>query len=248
MSNMKYLVDSIRRRIPETALIKGLMPQRQLGKVIASLDWFIEHEIIYRWVLADLNVVSGTETTINISNCVKYFPGQGMAMVVEIGMGPTNGRKISSVLSIGYGNIGAISGKATITSAVVDQMVMSDARVQLIANNVIYIDGYTTMPVSWLRCILENDDNFNNVPQRAIKKLSAICVEAAKAHLYNVLKLRISSGEIIQGIPMPVLSEIINEYASAEEKYDALVDAWPSVMTLADPVAKQRWLRMLTPQ
>lgn len=248
MSNMQFLVDNIKRKIPIEILTKGLVPRRNLGRIKPSLDWLIESEIINGWLLTDLNIISGTETTLDISGCSSYYPNNTMSIVIEVGMKPTNGKKITSVLSIGYGNVGSISGMATIASALVDPIVLSDARIQLVANNVIYVDGFINMKITWLRCVLENDNSFNNIPHRAMFKLGEIALQAAKAYLYNTLKIKISTGEIIQGIPMSTISQIIDEYAGAEEKYNELINSWPAVMTMADPVAKNRFNRMLLPQ
>lgn len=248
MSNMEYLIGVIKRKIPVEILTKALVPKRDLGRVKPSLDWLIESEIINGWVLTDLNIVSGTETTLNIENCPMYYPSNNMTVVIEVGLKPTNGRKITSVLSVGYGNIASLTGKATITSALVDPFVLTDARIQLVANNVIYVDGYINLKITWLRCILENDNTFNNVPQRALKKLGDIALQAAKAYIYNALKIKISTGEVVQGIAMSTISQIVDEYSVAEEKYDELLTTWPAVMQMADPVAKNRYLRMLLPQ
>lgn len=246
MNNIDYLITCILREIPREILNMTFVPPNYLGTITPNLHHLIKSTIITDWVLKDCNVVAGIETIIDITNVpIDYV---NMGMVLHVGLGPTGGKRMTSVLSVGYGYNAMAGGQPGIASALTEPLQTSDARCQLIGENIVYVDGYTGVWLTNLRCVLENDAEFNNIPQRALTILSDMCTLAAKAYIYNTMTVRLSTGEIVRGIAMSRIMDLVNGYSDANQMYrELLTTKWAKINYMSDKVSMNRHIRRSVP-
>lgn len=243
MNNADYLVSTIKSKIPMEILLRAFIKPTLYNVIPVSLEQRIKTEIITNKVCRDCNVVSGIETLISLAGVpIQQVEG---GSIYNIGLRPTNGKIITSILSVGYGYGVLMPGQATISSALSDIPLSSDVRVELIGVNTVYMEGYYTMPLTTMRCVLENDAELGNVPVRALKFYSILCVLATKLYIYNTLTIALASGVIIQGVDMGRIKEIVDSYSDAEEMYMEQLEKVPKVVLLSDRVSKNRHIRSL---
>ena len=244
-NNIDYLIGCIHREIPTEILNRAFLPPNGLGQLTPNLDHYIHQEVIANWVLVDCNLVAGIETIIDITGVKRELVNSGM--IFHVGLGPTGGRTITSVLSIGYGFNIVAGGQPGIASALTQPLQTSDARCQLVGHNVVYVEGYTGIQLTNLRCVLENDTGFNNVSPRALPLLSELVINAAKAYIYKHLTIRLGTGVIVGGVDTGRITDIVNGYSDANQAYRDLLPKWQKTNFMSDRVSMNRHIRMLTP-
>jgi hypothetical protein len=245
MNNIQYMIDKIKDRIPIEILNLGFLPKPRFNVIPTTMEDELKKKIIVGKVLRDCNLFGGIETYIDVSNCKMEYVDTGM--VIYVGFAPTGGRRIVSALSLGFASIMTGSNAPTIASAVSNPFVLSDARLELIGENIIYVDGYLGTRFTTLKCVMNRDDDFGSIPQRAIPMLGDLSVYATETYLYTNLKIRLASGEIVQGVDMGVIKDLVDEYSGAYDIYSDLLIKWRKVSIFADKAAKTRLLRALMP-
>jgi hypothetical protein len=245
MNNVQYLLDKIKERVPIEILNLCFLPKPMYNVLPITIEDSIRKKIIIEKVLRDCNLFGGVETYVDISLCRTEMVDTGN--LVYVGFEPTGGRKIVSALSVGFAGIMTGSVAPTIASAVANPYVMTDVRIEIVGDNIIYLDGYIGARYSVLKCILNRDDDFASIPQRAIPTLGDMAVYAAKSHIYITLKIKLSSAEIVQGVDIGVIKEMVDEYADAYDMYQELLVKWRRISIMADKPTKMRLIRALVP-
>ena len=247
MSNIEYLINNIVREVPPEIIVLAFSPPAILGLMRPSVPHLIRDIIIDKWVMADTNKVGGVETVVDLSRCV--FNSVDGGMVVEISPRLTAGKEITSVLSVGYGSGIVLQGGATIASAAIGPAKVTDARVQLIGPNTIYIEAGNYINCTHLRCILENNEGFTNISARLLPLLAELCVLATKCHIYNNLVIKLGTGVILQGVDMSKITEIVNAYADSFTMYhETLTTKWKKANIMSDRVSHGRYISLLVPR
>jgi hypothetical protein len=239
------MLDKVKERIPIEILNLCFLTKPNYNVLPITVEDQIRKKIIIEKVLRDCNLFGGIETYVDISLCRTEMVDTGN--LIYVGFEPTGGRKIISALSVGFAGIMTGSVAPTISSAVGNPYVMTDVRIELVGENVIFLDGYVGARYSVLKCILNRDDDFASIPQRAVPILGDMVVYATKAHIYVTLKIKLSSAEIVQGVDIGVIKEMVDEYADAYDLYQEILTRWRRISILADKPTKMRLIRSLVP-
>lgn len=246
MNKIQYLIDCVKREIPMGVLRLGFQQPTYLNSLNISLDAAIKDKIINNWILRDCDVVSGVEAVVELTGVpIDYVE---MGQVIRVGYGPTAGREITSVLSVGYGYNAITGGMPGIVSALTEPFQMSDVRCQLIGQNVVFIEGYVGVKLTNLRCVLNNDRDFNNIQPRSLPVLKDLSLLATKAFLYNELILNLHNAVNVNGIDMSAILDIVSGYADSATMYnEMLTTKWKKVAVLNDRISLNRHIRMQVP-
>jgi hypothetical protein len=247
MNKIQYLTDRIKEEIPIEILELAFLKPQQFNIIPQSLDSIIKHDIIVKVVLRDCNLFGGIQTFIDISGSDYQQIENGT--IIKIGYGPTGGRVIGSALNIGYGFTGSLSGPPTIASAIAPSAPMTDSRIELIGDNVIFVEGYMSLRYTTLKCILFRDDDFKDISLKTMPVLADMVIAATKRHIYNSARIgKIGNGIVRQGVDMGMIQSIIDEYADATTIYRELLDTkWSIRSVLGDPESKRKLIRLLLP-
>ncbi len=246
MNNIDYLVSVIKRNIPNEILTMVFIDFIKINTLRTNLDYYIKQKVIYDWVVKDCNLVGGIETVIDITTTRRENVDGGI--LIYVGFGPTAGKNIMSVLSIGYGYTSYFGNQPGIVSALTEPLQVSDSRIELVGDNIIFVEGYVGINITNLRCVLENDKDFNNISPRSLPKLSELTLLAAKAYIFNAARIKLGNATIINGIDMPQIIEIVSSYSDSYEQYhEMLINQWTKINMLNDKVSRNRLIKMIIP-
>lgn len=261
----KALAD-LKFRIPTEILIEVFAPKsyRWIDSTIGYEEQ-IKNLVIRQKVLVDCDLVGGNEVTISLAGVpMQYLDTGRLSSVYRIPKDRTQGRSITSVLSIAYisGNEGPLlgagmafnncsvtdtlmAGKAVMDAASTVPLV-STAKVQLIGENTVLVTDSSYMPgVGLLRCLLANDENLSHLQLRSYPKFSKLVELAVKSYIYNNYSIALDTGKIVGGYEIGKFREIVDSYADAEQMYeDYLKEVWQKVLFMNDRTSFERDIRM----
>jgi hypothetical protein len=235
-----YLIDFIKYHVNADILHDVFGPKHTMD---VTLEQNILDIVINGRVLQDCNVLTGTEVVIDISNCNRNIADNGI--VIYVGFGPTQGRRISSVLAVSYMMATTYGGGAGIASALAPDPAMCTSRVYLVGPNTILVNGVNFIAYTHLRCMLELDEGFAGISERLKLTLANLTLLATKAFIYNYMYLRIGNAVNMYGKDIARYNEIIASYADASTMYfDMLKTQWRPAYVSTDRVTANRLIRM----
>jgi hypothetical protein len=256
MNPITYSLQQLRYQIPKEILEKVFLSNLNYRTIQATtLDTRIRQEVIESRVLVDCNLAGGTETHIPLSDLPKEFIDPFTA-IYRIPKTMTQGRTITRALSVSFGE-GAIMGASNIAptqgNALLDAAagvlnsalpipIVSTAQVQLIGENTVMIADNMALPVNiFLRCWLENDENFNHIQPTSYKNFAKLVELATKAYIYINAQIPMDKAFIHAGSELGRFKDIIDGYADANEQYDTHYnEVWRKTAYLNDYNAHRR--------
>jgi hypothetical protein len=229
-----------------------------------SLDEQIRLKVINPRVLFDCNMVGGQQVTIPLDGLQPIMADQYI-VVYNIPPERTANRTIISVLSVGYmpyqanfnlgmGNVSFASPLSmnSVTHAgqrIADSVsvlpVISNSQVEIIGHNTIAIRESRVTSLYFLRCVVENEENLNNIMPRTMYNLSKLIELAVKSYIYNKLRVRIDQAFLQGGQELGAVKEIVDSYADSEEMYQTyLRETWARVSVMNDHAAYDRIIKL----
>lgn len=268
MNPVTKAVDDVKFRIP-MEILKEVFGARDYGwrASAISIDEQMLALVIRPRVLVDCNLVGGSEVVIPLdglkAETTDQFPNI-FRTVFRIPKSLTDGRSITSVLSVGFatvfsqGSINAMSGiNQNSTSAVgLSGMallnsysaipVSSTAKVRLIAENTIMVSDVTPlMSSAYLRCVIANDENLAHIQMRSYQAFSKLVELAIKSFIYVNLAIKISQAQLSGGQELGKFKEIVDGYSDSEDMYqEYLKKNWEAVAFMNDSETFTRNLKL----
>lgn len=263
MSAISVALSEVKARIPPPILEKVFINRAQHWRATPmSLDDHILNAVIRPRVLVACNLVGGTEVHINLAN-VPYERVDDITSVYRIPKDKTQGRTIISVLNITYADPARSGGYGTgvasayssstesaaqgMVNALANIPVTSTAYVQLISENTVMVRDTMVVPAnSFLRCVLENDEEMSHIQLRSYRAFSNLVTHAVKAYIYNEYIIQLDMGELSGGVSLGMFKEIIVGYADAEANYqDYLSEVWEKTAFMNDRETFTRFLKTM---
>lgn len=274
MSAVQKAIDEIHFRIPKQILELAFITRHQsiwnkISTPAASIDSQILTSVIRPRVLTDCNLVGGTQSLIPLNALSQQSP-DGVSCVIKIPKKLTNGRSINSVLHVAFLNSASLAqnaagvggstgivqnygGSATMTAASAvmasyDNIpVISTARVELISENVILIKDQIVLAANaFLRCIIANQENLENLQMRSYRHFAQLVNYAVKAYIYNTLIITLDQAALQTGMALGAVKEQIEKYADADQLYlDYLNDNMEAILFFNDAASADRYTRLL---
>lgn len=256
ITNLKY-------RIPLPILEKAFFPvHHQWGgyhhNTLEGLDFRIRSMVIEPRVLVDCNLVGGLECAVPLRSIRPeyYQPNQ---TIWQIPLSLTQNRPITRVYSLTYDHKGITNYtyyRGQQQSAYNEAMYgllyantsiprVSDNNIELIGENTVLAHThYYTTDLLVLRCVIENDEQFNNLPPASHHAFYTLVELATKSYIYNTLIIELDQGELAGGRSLGRFSSIIEGFADAEELYGQFLhEKWRKISILSDPIGKMRHLK-----
>jgi len=250
---------SIPREVLHATFIK-----RGIGavKYPISLESVIREKVINARVLVDCNLVGGVQMEIPLRN-LRPVHVQGVNSVFKIPKTLTEGRDISSVLSVSYGgeDYYGSSSSGSGSSALVSQAMSNlnavstggtpsiETNVRLIGDNTILIVGdYINIGDIVVRCVVGNDAQMSNLNPTAVPAFSELVVMAVKAYIYVNKVIPMDKNQLYGGMTLGSLKDVIDGYSEANELYkEYLRDTWKVISYMDDTESFHRTLNALMP-
>lgn len=262
MNPVAIIIADIRFSIPEE-ILKAAFYQVSFGQRLTpmNIDALIREKVIENKVRRDCNLVGGTELLIDISD-LTYEIWDTYRYCYRIPRDRTNGLAITRVVGVVLGNymyngssftgMGDYSQPLDASGSVLKSNsaipYVASADVQLIGPNTVLVsDLLSTSTALHLRCFVENDADFNNLPNPTIQRFSELCVLAVKAYIYNKLKVPMDQGQLVGGMALGAFKEVIDSYADSLQLYNEfLLHKWKRIAILSDPMAKRRHSKFIS--
>lgn len=226
----------------------------------------IEYQVIRPRVLKQTNLMGGQELVINLDNIpVEYVDPNRLLKVFRVPKHMTQGRTITSILSLSYAAMGALSSlnntanfdPCTVTDMNMAIMAMnnsmssipvpSNALVTLIGENTVMIkDSTLGAGQGMLRCVVEMDDNLANLHPRNFTAFFKLTEYAVKSFIYNQFIIHLDKAQVQGGFEIGAFRQVVEGYADAEELYwEYLKGPWAKVMFINSKESYQNYLRSM---
>lgn len=264
MNAIRKAISELHFRIPRPILDKVFLPYNAFGRIYTSqnVDELIINNVIKARVLVDCNLIGGSQVVIPLEG-LPYEKPDNISTAVRIPKDKTEGKSINSVLNVSFVNPLAVSSLQSAnracgnnsTNAVAQALmqsfdtipITSTARVQLIGENTILIrDNIILSSNCFLRCILANDDELNNIPLRAYRHFCNLVEYAVKSYIYNEFIIELDQGVLQGGFQIGAFKNIIEGYSDAEQNYrDYLREKWEVVAAMSDSVTYDRYIGLI---
>lgn len=266
MSAITKALQDIRFNIPDPVLRAAFIDEYQWKGIPQNLDTAIMNKVIAPRVMVDANLVGGAFAMIPLN----YVPTEYLDMYTSIYHIPkemTQGRTILSALSVSYmpatgawsdGNsnyglatMGSVSNLASVIQRVADSVSnippVSNAYVDIIGENTVMVRNQARVTQSYiLRCILNNDENLNNISPRSWPAFSKLCVLAVKAFIYNELLIRMDQAYLQGGQELGAFKNYVDGLSDSNELYAThLREIWMEVAVMNDVNAHTRIIKLM---
>lgn len=247
MSNIDYIINYIMRFIPREILDFIFLPRYNHSQFPPSLEYCIKEKIIDKWVLPDCNIVAGQELVIDGITLSPLYMQVGI--IYKIPFELTGGRRITTVMSINYYYNDNMMQGNIVANAATGPSNYAENKIQLVGPNTIYIDGRITLPIRFIRCMVENDNDFRSIDPRALDKLAELCLLATKSYIYTNGIINMDKTMIVGGIPLASFATVIESYSDASTMYkEYLTKKWRKVGIMQDRPQMLRLLQAIVPR
>lgn len=260
MGAIQKAIQEVKFAIPEE-ILNEIFLKREFGRtpLPVSLDTMIREKVIDARVMVDCNLLGGTQVELPLAS-VQPMQVDNYKTIYQIPMSLTQNRVISKVLSLTMANSTmlnssymGVEGYSQILEAAKGMMasqagipIVSTAYIRLIAENTVLVSDYMSLPrTAFLRCFLENDNEYSQLNPMTYPHFSQLVELAVKAYIYNKGRIQVGMGQLVGGMELGVFRETIDGYSDANEMYKTYIkEVWTKVMIMDDPRSKERMLRM----
>jgi hypothetical protein len=262
MGAIQKAIQEVKYAIP-VEILNEVFLKKEFGRtpLPVSLDTMIREKVVEPRVMADCNLLGGTQVELPLGG-VNPDVIDRTKIVYRIPKSLTQNRTISRVLSITMGPASmmnssymGVEGYSQILDAAQGMMasqagipIVSTAYIRLIAENTVLVSDYLSLPrASYLRCYLENDDEYSQLNSMTYPHFCELVELAVKAYIFTNAIIPIGQAQLSGGMELGRFREIIDGYSDANQMYrDFIREKWTKVMLMDDPKSKERYLRQLT--
>jgi hypothetical protein len=225
----------------------------------------ILNKVIKPRVLVDTNLVGGTMALVSLEGLTPEYL-DNYTMIYVIPPEKIDRKEIISVLEVGYmpysqsfNSMGA--GIGTINPNSMSDVLSAGQRVGDSVSNIPPISnatcdlvGYNTVVVRdqlritnayQLRCILANDQSWNNINPRSYLDLVKLCELAVKAYIYNEMIIKMDEAYLSGGQELGSIRTYVEGLSDSQEMYlTELRETWQKVAMMNDSFSYTRWLKI----
>ncbi len=267
MGILQKAVAELKYRIPHDILNAAFRDYSEEGwrGAPVSLEELILSKVIRPRVIFDTNIVGGETIMVPLDGLMPKYADM-YTRVVEIPLDRINGRNIMSVLSAhylphgysfnnmnspmaiaGYGSVNDVTSTANkVSNSFANIPPLSSAMVQLTGPNVVLIRDRTYITnVYSVRCVVDNEENLENINPRSWHVFAKLCELATKSYIYNTLVIKMDTTYLQGGQSLSVFKDIVDEYRECESLYPVeLQEKWQKVNFMNDTESFTRHIRL----
>lgn len=243
-ATMAYVLSNITQNIPAELLGLAFKPQQ----FNTTVEQRIIAQIVEGPILLDTNLVGGKRRELYLrSNWlldldqeegIMSLGGAIQGAFYKVPAEAREDRNISSVIGItsslagsahgsGYTTNGA-GGFGNTLNAMTSQMLNSRTFAQypvmpnasLEGTNIIRLFPKQLVSDVVVTVMLEYDSEFINLEPSAIFALSDLCLCATKRYIANTLRVSVDETEVVAGMEIGIIKQLIEEYAQDGKEYD----------------------------
>ena len=231
MNAVDDAIRNLKYNIPIELLEMSFLNYADVNHRHISLDEKIRSTIIVGRVIRDCSQTEGVMVNIEVDSCNVSLIARG-EYIIDVPKKLTQGRTIVDPLSLTtnafYTNIaGSSTASSSIASYtnkmynnVTSQNFQQTARLELIGDNVVYVyDPTIIINRSFLRCLVEYDENLTNLHPKVLPVFNRLVVLATQSYIYNKMRINLDKGYIHAGYELSVIRDIVDSYSDAENMY-----------------------------
>jgi hypothetical protein len=229
MNAVQTALSELKFRVPREVLeiaFPSLSGQQQ-----HSLDSRIMAAVVRPRVLLTCNIIGGREMMINVMG---LYPRQidRFTTLYEIPHALTAGGSIVSVLdAIYYGGASSMSTASPRTDEVASALqrldsshtdipIVANVLTELVGENTVIInDVQMVRQISFIRCMVTNDENLANISPRSYLAISKMVELAVKSYIYNKLVVDLDEAYLKYGSSLETIKRVVEQYEGAEDEY-----------------------------
>ena len=267
MDAIRKAISEVKFRIPKAILERAFVTRvtnwRMTNKT--NVEDQILNLVILPRVLMDCNILGGQEVLVPLEG-LNFDKPDSRTTVIHIPKTRTAGRTIVSVLHVSflsqghlsnwYTSIGStynhtdqsalMSGAIGVMNALDKIPVTTSSNVKLISENTIMIrDSITTPQNAILRCMVNFDDNLNDLPIRSIPAFCKAVEYAVKSYIYNELVIEVDTAELVGGQELGIFKTVMESYSDAEQNYqDYLREHMQAILLMSSTETYRRLLKL----
>ena len=262
MNLIQKALDECRFNIPREVMELAFLQTGSYDRRIPiSLDTRIREKVIDQRVIPDCNLVGGSQVLIPLQGIDPEYVDAPFSAVYRIPKSLTQGRTITTALSVSYGDALTMGGQYVGPeqwNPMLDagnQMLrasspvppVSTAQLELIGENTIFLRDTVSIPsILYLRCIVENAQEMNNIKPASYHAFCKLVVLGVKAFIYNELNIKLDLGQLQGGMNVGRIREVVDSYSDSNELYEThLSEVWRKTAFLNDPETHRRHTRMI---
>lgn len=253
MNLIKMAIDKVKYSIPRPLLKEAFASvsynptQRRFmtgQHTNISIDQMIEDVVIRDRVKVDLDLCSGVETTIDISNyAAEYIDDYNT--VYRLDEEILGGRVLTNVYEILYGDGSTRHhdgerpcGSSPMTGAAAGMLnvhmpmpKVSSARVSIIAHNTILVSDTVRTPYRlYLKCQVAHEKSMSNLSPAYAHVFFNLVRLATQAYVYNSLVINVDEAVVRSGVEIGRFREKLDEYSDSFSLYEEyLQEEWKQV-------------------
>lgn len=266
MDLISKAVSDIKAGIPR-AMLKLAYDDKYMYRMRnVSLDEQIKRKTIYGRVIPDTHVIGGETIYVDLTNMAPlmvdqhnyYYEIPGKALNYRTILTPLSAHymSFSSVLNtmnpgLAYqsttqaNDIGAIASRAFDSNANIP--IVSNPECQNAGHNVVMIRNHIlNANTTFLKVMVTNDANLENIDIRSAPQFSKLCTFAAKAFIYNELFEKLDQGRLENGHEIGVVKDYWSGLSDAEQNYlDYRDNVWAEVLTHNDRLVLDDYLKLM---
>ena len=262
MNPIQKAISDVKWAIPEALLIEAFI-RREYGRaaIPVTIDAMIRQKVIEARVKPDCNLSGGHEMRIPLDQLRPEFIDP-LTVIYRIPKTLTQGRSITRVLSITYGNLFtsySASSYGNNSSPILDAAgglidslqglpQISSAYIRLIAENTILVTQQPNLPTQLsLLCYVEYDSDLSLLRTTTFDHFSKLVEYAVKAYVYKTLTTPVGEGQLAGGLELGQFRQILDGYADAYENYQTYTkEIWRKVQIMDDATSRERHLALIT--
>lgn len=241
-----YIISTILHSIPIEILELSFTPR----KYNTTIEQRIISEVIEGPILLDTNLVGGKrrdifidpswEMDLDLVSDYNAVSNGVQGSYYKIPSEAREDRNISSVLGItpalsstmpGATSVNGSSGYGNTATGMLSQMLNTRTfgqyptlpQVTLEGTNIIKFNPRLSVGGIAVSVMLEYDSEFLNMEPSAIRALTNLCLCATQRYIANKLRVPVNETEIVAGMEIGVIKDLVNEYREEAQKYDELL-------------------------
>ena len=270
MNPIQNAIQDLHFTIPSEILNIVFKNTNAFGRQVPiSLDNMILERVIRPRVLLNSNLIGGKESIVRLDGiqpeCVDDYN-----LVYNIDKKRTGNRTILSVMDVSFIPYDSLYGTGAVTSfssmssvntnevSNISARIMdgvssiprvSNSHVELIGENTILITScYIITQAFFIRCVLSNSDELNELSIRSHPKFTMLCQLAVKSYIYNTLIIQIDRGYLESGMELGAVKAYVETLSDAETIYQTyLNEVMRPTFVMNDQMEHQRHIRRLIP-
>jgi len=255
MDYINYLINVIERSIPREVLDIALSIDSKFSLKNTTLESKIEHQVLRKTVLLDMNLISGLEMVLPI-NDMMYINDTDGATLLKISDRALQGRSIISALSLANANetkdIGASDASEGFSQVMQNNNDWSSANIvvkmEVISpNEILVYENIQNIMGSSLRVNVEYSNRFNEINPKSYPKLAEISILAVEAHIYKNMIIKINQGQLYHGHSIDSISNIIEQYSESLKEYYENLPLIRKILFINDAISMDRFIKNMIP-